>query len=156
MLLGPEIMQNMAVKSQTWMRNFANFYVINLCLFSAIICKMESLNQICTATLCLLTLSVQIQSDLISPCCCFVEVFLTRTHIFPEILPSIHIDCVWACTWPVIIICYTSETFFQCFHLSSVIVYGLYLTIASAFCPNTCLPDFLPLASFAASLGRKY
>ena len=36
----------------------------------------------------------------------------------------------------------------------SVIVYGLYLTIASSFCPNTCLPGYLPIASLAASLGR--
>ena len=38
----------------------------------------------------------------------------------------------------------------------SVILYGLYLTIASAFCPNSCLPDYLPIASFAGSLGRNH
>ena len=34
------------------------------------------------------------------------------------------------------------------------IVYGMYLTIASALCPHTCLPRYLPVASLAASLGR--
>ena len=40
--------------------------------------------------------------------------------------------------------------------LLSVIVYGLYLTVASALCPNTCLPDYLPIASFATSSGRNH
>merc|ERR1712192_387160 len=40
--------------------------------------------------------------------------------------------------------------------LTAVIVYGLYLTVASALCPNTCLPDYLPIASFATSSGMNH
>ena len=35
----------------------------------------------------------------------------------------------------------------------SVIVYGLYLTFASALCPASCLPSSLPLAGLAKTLG---
>ncbi len=37
-----------------------------------------------------------------------------------------------------------------------VIVYGLYLTFASAICPASCLPSQLPLAGLAKTLGTDY
>ena len=37
-----------------------------------------------------------------------------------------------------------------------MIAYGLYLTFASAMCPASCLPSFLPLAGLAKTLGTDY
>ena len=38
----------------------------------------------------------------------------------------------------------------------SVIGYGLFLTMTAAGCPESCLPSFLPLGSFASMLGQQY
>jgi len=40
--------------------------------------------------------------------------------------------------------------------LTLAIVYGMYLTIASALCPHTCLPHYLPVAPLAVSLGSNH
>lgn len=37
-----------------------------------------------------------------------------------------------------------------------MICYGLYLTFASAICPASCLPSYLPLAGLAKTLGTDY
>jgi len=50
------------------------------------------------------------------------------------------------------------ENFFVPAHpiLFIAIVYGLFLTFASAICPQTCLSMYLPLGSFASMLGKDY
>ena len=37
-----------------------------------------------------------------------------------------------------------------------MISYGLYLTFASAICPASCLPSYLPLAGLAKTLGTDF